>query len=137
MPDLGSKKLLIIIIAILILGSGTAGWLSRISVLADKGEYSAGDCIDIAVKNTGLWYTYGIPSIAVYNSEGSKIYEDVPFNFSGAFPSQIIATFYWTPLEPGTYKIVARIYIIRHGTEVSTGLGGLNRLEAETFVDVV
>jgi len=137
MPDLGSKKLLIIIIAILILGSGTAGWLSRISVLTNKSEYSAGDGIYITIKNAGLWYTYGVPSIAVYDSKGSKIYEDVPFNFSGAFPSQAIATFDWTPLEPGTYRIVARIYIIRHGTEVSTGLGGLNRLEAETFVDVV
>ncbi|MDI6888506.1 MAG: hypothetical protein QMC78_02270 [Methanocellales archaeon] len=137
MPDLGSKKLLIVIGAILILGSGTAGWLSHISVLTNKSEYSVGDGIDITIKNTGLWYTYGVPSIAVYDSEGNKIYEDVPFNFSGAFPSQIIATFYWIPSEKGTYKIVARIYIIRRGTEVSTGLGGLNRLEAETFVDVV
>lgn len=137
MPNLGRKKVLVILIAILILGSGTAGWLSRISVLAYKSECSVGDCIDITVKNTGLWYTYGIPSIAVYNSEGNKIYEDVPFNFSGAFPSQTIATFCWTPSEKGTYKIVARSYIIRHGTEVSAGLGGLNRLEAETFVYVV
>jgi len=134
---MGAKKLLAILIAILILGSGTAGWLSRISVTADKSEYSVGDDIDITVKNTGLWYTYGIPSIAVYNSENSKIYEDVPFNFSDALPSQTIATFCWKPSEKGTYKIVARMYIIRRGTDVSTGLGGLNRLEAETFVNVV
>jgi len=137
MLDLRPKKIWVAIMAIIILGSGTAGWLSHISVLTNRSDCSVGDNINIRVKNTGMWYIYGVPSIAVYNSEGCEIYGDVPFNFSGAFPSQTIATFYFSPVEPGTYRIVARIYIVRHGTEVSTGLGGLNRLEAETFVDVV
>lgn len=133
-----SKVLWILIVCmVLLLSSGTAGWLSRISLSVNRSEYSVGETIDVTIRNAGLWYIYGIPSVTVYRHDGSKVYEHIPFESYSAFPLQDMATFYWTPHEPGEYRLVGRIYMVRYGTEISAGLGGWNRLESETSVVVV
>ncbi|WRQ72901.1 MAG: hypothetical protein BME93_06540 [Methanosarcinales archaeon Met12] len=136
--DAKSKILWILIVCLmLLLSSGTAGWLSRISLSIDKPEYPVGETVGVTIQNTGLWYIHGIPSITVYRNDGSKVYEHIPFEFSGAFPLQDMGTFYWTPREPGEYRLVGRIYVAWNGAEISAGLGGWNRLESKTSIVVV